>query len=405
LHKLSKKLVFVSLKSAQFLKRYWHGYSAPLKDKVWIVVTSAWTLRIAVLVGIVSLLVPQTNLFADVRKPLPQESLLYRLVGPGEEYFVEEAITEDGFFQGDTQAWSAGAVRQEVVDQDTTGTIEPTDITSLAVGGTALTKPNIIPGAELGEGRTETINYVVQSGDVVGTIAQGFGISVSTILWENDLSFRSYIRPGDTLRILPVTGLRYEIKKGDTLTKIVKKYDVDSVAEVIDYNKLADASDLTVGQALILPGGSEPRAVYVPRTTGRLTSIAAPVPSIDVPAGTLYAWPTTVTKITQYYGWRHTGLDIAGPVGTPLIASRAGTVTRSKCGWSGGFGCHVILDHGDGVQTVYAHASRIYVDVGEAVDQGQTIAAMGSTGRSTGSHIHFEVRDNGWRQNPLKYVR
>jgi len=195
------------------------------------------------------------------------------------------------------------------------------------------------------------------------------------------------------------------VKKGDTLTKIAKKYDVDEIEEVIEFNKLADASDLIVGQKLILPGGTQPRAAPVYRTTGRLATVAAPVPSIAVPAGTLYAWPATVSRITQYFGWRHKGLDIAGPIGTPIIASRSGNVTRARCGWNGGYGCHVILDHGDDVQTLYAHASRIYVDVGEVVDQGQTIAGMGSTGRSSGSHLHFEVRVGGRTQNPLKYVR
>jgi len=203
----TRKFVFVGLKTTRYLKRYWHGYSAPLKDKIWIVVTSPWTLRGVVFLAIAAILVPQTTVWARGREPLAQESLLYELVGPGEEYFVEEGVIEGGFLRGDTQTWRAGAVRKDVIEPGAESVpIEPTDITSIAVGGTAITKPTIIPGAELGERRTRPVNYVVREGDTVGDIAQNFGVTVATILWENDLSFRSYIRPGDSLTILPVSG-------------------------------------------------------------------------------------------------------------------------------------------------------------------------------------------------------
>jgi len=150
-----------------------------------------------------------------------------------------------------------------------------------------------------------------------------------------------------------------------------------------------------------------PTPVYVApvRKYTQLSNIAAPPPSVAAPAGSGYLWPAGVRYISQYFGWRHTGLDIAGKIGTGLYASRAGTVTRSQCGWNGGYGCYIIIDHGNGITTLYGHASRLYVSVGEYVSQGQTFAAMGSTGRSTGSHLHFEVRVNGARQNPLRYIR
>ncbi|MBI4098701.1 MAG: M23 family metallopeptidase [Candidatus Magasanikbacteria bacterium] len=404
LHVIAQKLVFVFLKFGRFLRRYWQGYSAPLKDKIWFIITSPWTLRLVILVGISILLVPQTHLRARDTGP-NFDSLLYQLVGPGDEYFVEEGI--EGPLSVGVESWSTGSVRQEVLEPG--GGIEepePTDLSGLALGGTAVTKPTIIPGAQVGRERKEVIEYVVRAGDTVGGIAEAFGLNITTILWENALSFRSYIRPGDTIRILPVDGIRYEVKRGDTLAKIAKLYTADP-ARIVEFNKLADATDITIGQRLILPGGAKPVPVYIapPASSRRLADIAAPLPSIFVPAGQLYVWPTTVRRITQYFGWRHTGVDVAGPIGTPLIASRAGRVVSAKCGWNGGYGCHVILDHGDGVRTMYAHASRVYVDVGETVEQGQAIAGMGSTGRSTGSHIHFEVRVNGVRANPLKFVR
>lgn len=98
-------------------------------------------------------------------------------------------------------------------------------------------------------------------------------------------------------------------------------------------------------------------------------------------------------------------MDIAGPIGTAIYAAKGGTVVKAQPGWNGGYGTYIILDHGDGLQTLYGHNSQLFVAVGEVVSQGQTIAAMGSTGRSTGPHLHFEVRVNGSRLNPLKYIR
>jgi len=403
LHVIAQKLVFVFLKLGRFLRRYWQGYSAPFKDKIWFIITSSWTLRVVILASIFILLLPQTHLRARDTGP-NLDSLLYQIVGPGDEYFVEEGI--EGPLSVGVESWSTGSVRQEVLEPGSAlETLEPTEFGGLALGGTALTKPTIIPGAQLGVERKEIIVYIVQDGDTIGGIAEGFGLNLNTVLWENSLSFRSYIRPGESLRILPTDGISHEVKRGDTLAKIAKTYDGDA-ARIVEFNKLADASDIEIGQKIIIPGGKKPVPVYhAPPTRSLLTDIAAPLPSIFVPAGQLYVWPTTVRRISQYFGWRHTGVDISGPIGTPLIASRAGRVVSAKCGWNGGYGCHVILDHGDGVRTMYAHASRVYVDVGETVEQGQAIAGMGSTGRSTGSHIHFEIRVNGVRVNPLKFVR
>jgi murein DD-endopeptidase MepM/ murein hydrolase activator NlpD len=112
-----------------------------------------------------------------------------------------------------------------------------------------------------------------------------------------------------------------------------------------------------------------------------------------------------VRRITQYFGWRHTGLDIAGKLGTPIYATRAGKVIKSQCGWNGGYGCYIIIDHGGGVISLYGHNSQLFVSVGDKVVQGQNISVEGSTGRSTGPHLHFEIRVNGVHQNPLKYIR
>ncbi|MDE2590113.1 MAG: M23 family metallopeptidase, partial [Patescibacteria group bacterium] len=103
--------------------------------------------------------------------------------------------------------------------------------------------------------------------------------------------------------------------------------------------------------------------------------------------------------------WYHTGLDIAGPIGTAIAAAKSGVVDQASCGWNYGYGCHVLLDNGGGYQTMYAHmVSQPFVSVGQSVSQGQIIGDRGSTGRSTGPHLHFEIRFNGHVVNPLSYL-
>ncbi|OGF47038.1 MAG: hypothetical protein A2231_07205 [Candidatus Firestonebacteria bacterium RIFOXYA2_FULL_40_8] len=282
------------------------------------------------------------------------------------------------------------------------------DISSISLGGTAVSKPTIIPGATLpstsGTGRSSVVEYIVQPGDTIGQISEQFNISLLTVLWANNLTTNSYIRPGDKLKILPVSGLLHVVKKGETISKIATTYKAE-VDKIIEYNRLKEGgTDIVVGEELLIPDGTKPQSVSTVRKVSQFNNVSAP-PSITAPVGSTYLWPSSVRYISQYYGWRHTGLDIAGPIGTPLYATKSGRVIRSQCGWNGGYGCYIIIDHGNGVQSLYGHASRLFVGVGDDVVQGKTIAAMGSTGRSTGSHLHFEIRINGVRVNPLKYIR
>ncbi|EKE07008.1 MAG: membrane protein, partial [uncultured bacterium] len=130
-----------------------------------------------------------------------------------------------------------------------------------------------------------------------------------------------------------------------------------------------------------------------------------PVSSVATPAGSGYLWPTDAKIITQYYTWQHNGLDIASRVGTRIYATKAGTITVSQCGWNTGYGCYIKIDHGNGLTSLYGHNSQLLVNVGDYVTQGQNIALMGSTGNSSGSHVHFEIRVNNNNVNPLSYVR
>ncbi len=371
------------------------------------------TLQLMLLMVAFLMMVPQSRLYTrDTSTIAGRKTLLYALVGPGDQDFeIEEVGATELIGFAPTASWREGTVVSDPGSAGLSGiTTGPQDIAAISAGGNALTKPTILPGNTVAgtgnTGRTEVVIHEVKQGDVIGMIAAQYGISVETILWANGLSTRSYIRPGDKLKILPVNGLVHTVKKGDTISKISRTYNaVDK--DIIAFNRLqADGSDLVVGETLIVPGGRLAANVQInTRPTTALRSISAPPPSVAAPAGSGYIWPAGVRRITQYYGLRHTGVDIAGPVGTALYAAKAGTVIRAQTGWNGGYGTHIIIDHGGGVTSLYGHASQLYVSVGDEVVQGQTIGLMGSTGNSTGPHLHFEVRVNGKRQNPLSYVR
>jgi murein DD-endopeptidase MepM/ murein hydrolase activator NlpD len=272
-------------------------------------------------------------------------------------------------------------------------------------GGTSMIKPEIATTQISKRPRPGIITYTVQSGDTISTIAEEFDISVSTILWENNLTAYSIIRPGDELVILPTTGLTYKVAKGDTLANIAMKYKVDETV-ILEANKLASAAKLQIGQKLLVPGGR--KAYYATAEPKAYTGFSAlrdfvQAPSAKPVAGNKMNWPTLGYQITQYFSWRHHAVDIANKIGTPVFAADAGGV--EYVGWGQGYGNQIVIDHGGGKKTRYAHLSKAYVKVGERVSKGQTIAAMGSTGWSTGPHLHFEVIIDNSKYNPLNYIR
>jgi len=263
--------------------------------------------------------------------------------------------------------------------------------------GTGVLKPDMTVTK-----REKIIEYTVEGGDVVSTIAEKFDINTQTLLEENNLSYYSIIKPGQVLMILPTDGVSHIVKNGDTIQSIAKLYSAET-DQIIKYNKIPNET-IFIDQQLIVPGGSKPRPATPITTSSRLASVSkifSPVTS-SPSAGML--WPTSARRISQYYHWRHTGLDIDGDTGDHIWASESGTVTLSTCTrW--GYGCYVIVNHGGGKETLYAHFIKLFVKKGQRVDKGQVLGEMGSTGRSTGSHLHYEVRINGARLNPLQYIR
>ncbi len=322
-----------------------------------------------------------------------------------EETFNEEAIIQpiqQSYMQNDFIALKS---QPQVVMESLEEIKESEEIGSLTQGGSAIVKPEISSTKKSVQPRDEIIKYVVQSGDTISTIAADFNVTVNTILWENNLSAYSIIRPGQTLSILPVSGVSHTVVRGDNLIKIANKYDV-SAEKIMKYNKLASANQLRIGEKLIIPGGS--KSSYVRTRTVSYSGVSAITSIIKAPnaatvAGNKMNWPTVGHRITQYYSWRHTGLDIANKIGTPIYAADAGTI--EFIGWSNGYGNNIIINHGGGKKTRYAHLSKFYVKRGQSVGKGESIGAMGSTGWSTGPHLHFEVIINGVKYNPLNYIK
>jgi murein DD-endopeptidase MepM/ murein hydrolase activator NlpD len=198
------------------------------------------------------------------------------------------------------------------------------------------------------------------------------------------------------------------VKKGDTLLAIAKKFGSDT-DKIVEANGLVNTASLSIGQRLILPGGKLPVVVPVAPTNvaTNIKNVLKPAPSPDAKTSlTKLLWPSAARRISQYYKFKHTGVDIAGPVGTSIYAADDGTV--SFAGWNnGGYGNMIVIDHGNGLYTRYAHSSKLLVKVGDVVKRGDTISLMGSTGRSTGPHLHFEVMTGtvSHRVNPFDYTK
>ncbi len=252
----------------------------------------------------------------------------------------------------------------------------------------------LVPSGDI-DGKSQTINtktsngeisvYVVREGDTLSQIAHMFDVSAKTILWANDISNPSKIRPGDTLVILPITGVRHVVKKGDTIASIAKKYSGD-VDDILAYNQLASSEDIVVGDTVVIPDGTIAPTPTKSSTPARSGSIASGGGS----AGFTHPLPGSV-RSQGIHGYN--GVDLAAPAGTPILAAAAGEVIVSRSsGWNGGYGLYVVIKHANGTQTLYSHMSKNAVAIGAKVSAGEVIGYVGNTGRSTGNHLHFEVR-------------
>ena len=247
--------------------------------------------------------------------------------------------------------------------------------------------------------RMEIITYTVKAGDTLYAIAEQHGISAETLMWANNMELNpDLLRLGQPLIVLPVNGIYHTVVQNDTVEGIAKQYKAKA-ADIVDFelNGLNPRNPaLTVGQKLVVPGGSKPPVVR------QVKIYTGPIPANASRGSGRFVWPTSGT-VTQGYKPLHRAIDIASGRGTQVKASDSGYVVAA--GWSNaGYGNYVVVDHGNGFQTLYAHLDRFFVSAGESVAKGVVIGLMGDTGNSTGTHLHFEIRQNGVNRNPFGYL-
>jgi murein DD-endopeptidase MepM/ murein hydrolase activator NlpD len=290
------------------------------------------------------------------------------------------------------EAQQAAAPVQETATQPLIGAGQTTSAGSLVRAAVPFT---LIPDRP----RIELITHTVEAGDTLYGIADKYNISVETLIWANGLEQNpDLLRLGQELTVLPVNGVYHTVQSGDTVESVAKKYKTkpEDVLNFLLNNLSPKNQTLAVGQKIVVPGGSKP---YVARQV-QIYSGAAPQ-GAGRGSGRL-VWPAS-GSISQGYYWYHRAIDIASYIGNPVRAADSGYVVAA--GWSNlGYGYYIVLDHGNGVQTLYAHLSRFFVNAGDSVGQGTVIGHVGSTGNSTGAHLHFEVIRGGIPQNPYNYL-
>ncbi|MCR4818607.1 MAG: LysM peptidoglycan-binding domain-containing M23 family metallopeptidase [Fretibacterium sp.] len=261
----------------------------------------------------------------------------------------------------------------------------------------------------------KVFSYVVARGDSLWSISNSQNIELDTLVGSNAFKTSATLRPGAVLRIPNQDGTFYVMCKGETAEAVCKRYGV-SLEKLRQVNNKVDIASLKAGDEIFLPGAyphaltNEKEAVQPSRGKGVKTAkkANAPVKSAKQP----YRWPV-MGRINSPFGWRrhpitrrrnfHTGIDIKADRGALVRGAAAGKVAYS--GWMGGYGKVLVIDHPNGQSTLYAHCSTLMVKQGASVSRGQNVARVGTTGASTGPHLHFEVRNGNSPVNPLKYLK
>lgn len=315
-------------------------------------------------------------------------SLLVFMVTLGPLFLSQSAFTSD-LNQGDLP--SAVVLGATTIDQNyAVGTLQSDQVAQYRGG--------------------EVVEYTVQAGDTISSIAEKFNVTQETIKWANDLEEKDTLKIGQTVEILPVSGVLHTVRKGETIYSIAKKYGLEDEAEaqkIVNYpfNEFVNDEKFTlaIGQELVVPDGIIPEQKNTPAAQARYAAALTPDRGTVSATGN-FVWPAS-GRITQGFTFYHKAIDIANRSGGAILAADSGEVIVA--GWPDnyGYGNRVVVDHKNGYVTLYAHMSVINVRVGQSVNRGDVLGQMGSTGRSTGTHLHFEVRHGGGLDNPMNHLR
>jgi murein DD-endopeptidase MepM/ murein hydrolase activator NlpD len=406
----ARKLILPILIAVYKLIKRINKALAPAERQITLAVTHRRFLHIVL--GTLILLVSGGNIYARSKNLVytGEQSVLYRYLSGEEDVIVESGPPKPTETQN---ASDEGSGSETEGAENDFGESPETEGSAALIELGALMPTSVVPtGAPH---RTQTEKYTVAAGDTLSDIADKFGISIATILWENKLTVHDYLQPGQTLSILPSSGVSYTVKNGDTVAKIAAAFTA-SVDDINSWNNLS-GQNIVKGQELFIPGGmiAAPVAPKPKHIVSPVKIFTTPPAAMDTGTADLL-WPTPSHRITQYFGvWelgrrslgRHTGLDIGGNYGDPVYAADDGIVTHAGCGVScrTGYGDYVDIDHGNGIITRYGHSEHVIVKVGDQVRRGDVIMLMGCSGMCTGPHVHFEVRLNGRVTNPLPYIQ
>ncbi|OQX50863.1 hypothetical protein B5M47_02890 [candidate division CPR3 bacterium 4484_211] len=297
------------------------------------------------------------------------------------------------------EVFSAQEAVEKILSADDAVVVETHDI---------LVQNNItVTTAGKGQIRAEIINYTVRPGDTLYEIGRRFNVTVESLAYINNIGNQNYLSPGDSIKIPPVSGIIHRVRPGETVSSVARKWGV-SPQVVVDANWLDEPYLLSVGQELVVPQSSIPTRLASSLPGSSVSGGAATADSglqlVPVSAGgTGSLGMPAVGTLTQYFSWWHPAIDVANRCGTPIVAADSGTIIFASW-WVGGGGNSVMIDHGNGYVTKYAHLSGFARRSG-TVSKGEVIGYMGATGRAYGCHVHFVVERNGRAVNPLSIVR
>ncbi len=253
------------------------------------------------------------------------------------------------------------------------------------------------PEGTLGESasaqKVALVSYTVESGDTLSSIAQRFNTSSDSIAYINGISSPNRLSVGKELSVMQnASGVVVKVVSGDNVVDIAQRYGITAL-DIVKANDLYNASDISVGQVLILPGAKVTRST---QALSRSSNFAWPIKGIITSAFGMRIHPVSGESSS------HDGLDISGNAGSNVYAAGSGVITFLD--WSGDYGRLIVIDHGGGTETKYAHLSGFEAALGDRVYAGDLIGYVGSSGNTTGPHLHFEVRRNGTPVNPRNYL-